>query len=56
MAKSRVNPPRGGARKEEERIIRDFAAKLIKSGKAEEFLIEHGFVRKTGGLTKRYGG
>ncbi len=37
-------------------MIRDFADKLIKDGKAKEFLVEHGFVKPNGGLTKRYGG
>jgi hypothetical protein len=37
-------------------LSRDFADKLIREGKAKEFLVEHGFVKQTGGLTKRYGG
>jgi len=43
-------------RKAEVRMIREFADKLIREGKAREFLVENGFVKRTGGLTKRYGG
>jgi hypothetical protein len=54
--KEKSNNPRNDDRKAELRIIRDFADTLIREGKAKEFLVEHGFVKQTGGLTKRYGG
>lgn len=54
--KEKSNNPRNEDRKAEIRIIRDFEDKLIREGKAKEFLVEHGFVKQTGGLTKSYGG
>jgi hypothetical protein len=56
VPKEKANNPRNDDRKAEIRIIRDFADKLIREGRAKEFLVEHGFVKRTGGLTKRYGG
>ncbi len=56
VSKEKSNNPRNDDRKAELRIIRDFADTLIREGKAKEFLVEHGFVKQTGGLTKRYGG
>lgn len=47
---------RNEERKVELRIIREFADKLIREGKAKEFLVEHGFHTRAGKLTKRYGG
>ena len=56
MAKTKSNPNGNVRRREETRMIRDFVGTLVKDGKAKEFLVEHGFVKKSGGLTKRYGG
>lgn len=56
MAKLKRSYTRNEERKAEIRIIRDFVDKLISEGKAKAFLVEHGFVKQTGGLTKRYGG
>ncbi len=56
VPKEIIKNPRTEDRKAELRIIRDFADKLIREGKAKEFLVEHGFVKQNGGLTKRYGG
>lgn len=56
VSKEKSNNPRNDDRKAEIRIIHDFVDKLIREGKAKEFLVEHGFVKQTGGLTKRYGG
>jgi|LakMenEpi03Aug12_release.lakeMendotaPanAssembly.Ray.scaffolds.fasta_scaffold3488040_1 hypothetical protein len=56
VAKKLTKNPRHEERKAELRIIRGFADKLIREGRAKEFLVEHGFVKQTGGLTKRYGG
>ncbi len=56
MAKTKSNPNGNARRKEETRMIRDFIGTLVKEGKAKEFLVEHGFVKESGGLTKRYGG
>ena len=56
VSKKLSKNPRHEERKAEIRIVREFADKLIREGKAKEFLVEHGFVRQTGGLTKRYGG
>jgi hypothetical protein len=56
MPKTDSSPNKNAQRKEESRIIRDFIGTLIKDGKAKEFLVEHGFAKKSGGLTKRYGG
>jgi hypothetical protein len=53
---SKPSNTRNEERKAEIRIIREFAEKLIREGKAREFLVENGFVKQTGGLTKRYGG
>jgi len=56
VSKKLTKNPRHEERKAELRIIRGFADKLIREGRAKEFLVEHGFVKQTGGLTKRYGG
>ena len=56
VPKEKPNNPRNDDRKAEIRIIRDFADKLIREGKAREFLVEHGFHTPGGKLTKRYGG
>jgi hypothetical protein len=56
VPKEKRSNPRNDDRKAEIRIIRDFAGKLIREGKAKEFLVQHGFVKHSGGLTKRYGG
>ncbi len=56
MPKEKLNNPRSEERKAELRIIREFADKLIREGKAKEFLVEHGFHTPGGKLTKRYGG
>lgn len=40
----------------EAKLMREYAAKLIKKGEARQFLIKHGFATKEGKLTKRYGG
>jgi len=37
-------------------MISEFVDQMIKRGEAREFLIKHGFVTKSGKLTKRYGG
>jgi hypothetical protein len=47
---------RNADRKAEIQAIREFAEKLIRDGKAKQFLVDHGFVKQSGGLTKRYGG
>jgi hypothetical protein len=56
VSKKLTKNPRHEERKAELRIIRDFADKLIRDGKAREFLVEHGFHTPSGKLTKRYGG
>lgn len=56
MPKKARKNPRHEERKAEIQIVRDFADKLIREGRAKEFLVEHGFVKQNGGLTKRYGG
>lgn len=56
MPKERSKNPRTEDRKAELRIIRGFADKLIREGRAKEFLVEHGFHTPDGKLTKRYGG
>jgi hypothetical protein len=56
VPKQSTKNPRHEERKAEIQIIRDFADKLIREGRAKEFLVEHGFVKQNGGLTKRYGG
>lgn len=56
VSKKSTKNPRHEERKAEIQIIRDFADKLIREGRAKEFLVEHGFVKQNGGLTKRYGG
>lgn len=56
MPKPKSSNTRNEERKAEIRIIREFADRLIREGKAKEFLVENGFVKQTGGLTKRYGG
>jgi hypothetical protein len=53
---SKTSNPRNEERKAELRIIREFADKLIREGKAKDFLVEHGFHTRGGKLTKRYGG
>lgn len=56
VPKVKSNNLRNVDRKAEIQIIRDFADRLIREGKAKEFLVQHGFVKQSGGLTKRYGG
>lgn len=56
VPKEKSRNPRNEDRKAEIRIIRDFADKLIREGKAKDFLVEHGFHTPGGKLTKRYGG
>ena len=56
VPKAKSKNPRSDDRKAEIRIIRDLADKLIREGKAKEFLVEHGFHTAGGKLTKRYGG
>ena len=56
VSKEKSSNSRNDDRKAEIRIIRDFADKLIREGKAKEFLIQHGFHTPGGKLTKRYGG
>lgn len=56
VPKEKSSNPRNDDRKAEIRIIRDFADKLIREGKAKEFLVQHGFHTPGGKLTKRYGG
>jgi len=56
VSKKLTKNPRHEERKTELRIIRGFADKLIREGRAKEFLIEHGFHTPGGKLTKRYGG
>jgi len=56
VAKEKSNNSRSDDRKAEARKITAFVGRLIQEGKAKEFLVEHGFVKQTGGLTKRYGG
>lgn len=56
VPKEKSNNPRSEERKAEIRIVREFADKLIREGKAREFLVEHGFHTPGGKLTKRYGG
>lgn len=56
VPKETVKNPRTEERKAELRVIRDFADKLIREGRAREFLVEHGFHTPSGKLTKRYGG
>ena len=56
VAMPKPSNTRDEERKAEIRIIREFVDKLIREGKAREFLVENGFVKQTGGLTKRYGG
>ena len=55
VPKPKSSNTRSEERKAEVRMIREFADKLIREGKAKEFLVENGFVKQTGGLTKRYG-
>ncbi len=42
--------------KEEARMLSEWAAAMIKSGEARQFLIKNGFITRAGKLTKRYGG
>jgi hypothetical protein len=56
VAKKLTKNPRHEERKAELRIIRGFADKLIREGRAKDFLVEHGFHTPDGKLTKRYGG
>lgn len=56
VPKKLTKNPRHEERKAELRIIRGFADKLIREGRAREFLVEHGFHTPSGKLTKRYGG
>ena len=56
VAKTKTNLSQNEKRMKESRMFRQFVEELIKDGKAKEFLVEHGFVKPNGGLTKRYGG
>jgi hypothetical protein len=56
VPKTKSTNQRSEDRKQEARMIRDFADKLIREGKAKDFLVEHGFHTPSGKLTKRYGG
>ncbi len=56
MAKTVAQNTRKPDFKEEARMISEFVDKMIKSGEARNYLIKHGFVTKSGKLTKRYGG
>ncbi len=56
VPKTKSTNQRSEDRKQEARMIRDFADKLIREGKAKDFLVEHGFHTPGGKLTKRYGG
>ena len=56
VAKETTKSFRNEERKAELRMMREFPDKLIREGKAREFLVKHGFVKPSGGLTKRYGG
>jgi hypothetical protein len=56
VSKKLTKNPRHEERKAELRIIRGFADKLIREGRAKDFLVEHGFHTPDGKLTKRYGG
>ncbi len=42
--------------KKEMVMIRQFVDQLIERGETRNFLVKHGFVTKSGKLTKRYGG
>ncbi len=48
VPKVKSNNLRNVDRKAEIQIIRDFADKLIREGKAMEFLVQHGFVKQSG--------
>ena len=37
-------------------MMSEHVEQVIKSGEARQFMVKHGFVTKTGKLTKRYGG
>jgi len=56
MAKNVAQNTRKPDFKEEARMISEFVDRMIKSGEARNYLIKHGFVTKSGKLTKRYGG
>ncbi len=48
--------PKKTSLKEEARMMSEHVEQVIKSGEARQFMVKHGFVTKTGKLTKRYGG
>lgn len=56
MSKAIARNPRKPDFHAEALKVREYVDQMIKRGETKSFLIKHGFVTRSGKLTKRYGG